>query len=163
MSIESIESIKISKASNFSFSFKLNEKKKVSLKITGLERPRGLDKKGMEKKRGGGGLWHVTLKETMSLADSIDSGNLSVRGYLPLIQKDSTTLMHGLTVNMKERLPFTLDLSLEKSVNSYVYVFDWLYFIQCLTSFPSISHLLCLYTEFFRLFHLRTGTWRTLP
>ena len=88
----------------------------------------------------------MTLKETMSLADSIDSGNLSVRVYLPLIQKDSATLMHGLTVNMKEGLTFTLDLSLEKSVNSYLYVFDWLCFIQCLTSFPSINHLLCLYT-----------------
>ena len=51
----SIESIEISKACNFSFSFKLNEKKKVSLKITGLEKPKGLDKKGMENKRGRGG------------------------------------------------------------------------------------------------------------
>ena len=33
-----------------------------------------------------------------NLDDSIDSGNFSVRGYLPLIQKDSTTHMYGLTV-----------------------------------------------------------------
>ena len=45
--------------------------------------------------------------------NSIDSGNLSVRGYLPLIQKDSATHMHGLAVYLKEGLPFPLDLSLE--------------------------------------------------
>ena len=36
-----------------------------------------------------------------NLEDSIDSGNLSVRGYLPLIQKDSSTHMHGLAVYVK--------------------------------------------------------------
>ena len=36
-----------------------------------------------------------------NLDDSIDSGNLSVRGYLPLTQKDSTTYMHGLAVYVK--------------------------------------------------------------
>ena len=41
-----------------------------------------------------------------NLDDSIDSGNLSVRGYLPLIQKDSQTHMHGLVVYVKEGLPF---------------------------------------------------------
>ena len=39
----------------------------------------------------------LALCET-NLDDSIDSGNFSVRGYLPLIQKDSTTHMHGLAV-----------------------------------------------------------------
>ena len=48
-----------------------------------------------------------------NLDDSIDSSNFSVRGYLPLIQKDSTTHMHGLAVYLKEGLPFPLDLSLE--------------------------------------------------
>ena len=33
-----------------------------------------------------------------NLDDSIDSGNFSVRDYLPLIRKDSSTHMHGLTV-----------------------------------------------------------------
>ena len=33
-----------------------------------------------------------------NLDDSIDSGNFSVRDYLPLIQKDSTTHTYGLTV-----------------------------------------------------------------
>ena len=33
-----------------------------------------------------------------NLDDSIDSGNFSVRGYLPLIRKDSITHMYGLAV-----------------------------------------------------------------
>ena len=33
-----------------------------------------------------------------NLNDSIDSGNFSVRGYLPLTRKDSITHMHGLAV-----------------------------------------------------------------
>ena len=36
-----------------------------------------------------------------NLDDSIDSGNFSVRCYLPLIQKDSSTHMHGLAVYVK--------------------------------------------------------------
>ena len=32
----------------------------------------------------------------------LDSGNFSVRGYLPLIRKDSSTHMHGLPVYVKE-------------------------------------------------------------
>ena len=55
-----------------------------------------------------------------NLDDSIDSGNFSVRGYLPLIWKDSSTHMHGLTVYVKERLPFARDLSLENSADSYL-------------------------------------------
>ena len=51
---------------------------------------------------------------------SIDSGNFSVRGYLPLIWKDSSTHMHGLAVNIKEELPFASNLSLENSVDSYL-------------------------------------------
>ena len=33
-----------------------------------------------------------------NLDDAIDSGNFSVRGYLPLIQKDSSIHLHGLAV-----------------------------------------------------------------
>ena len=40
-----------------------------------------------------------------NLNDSIDSGNFSVRGYLPLIRKDSVTYIHGLAVYVKEGLP----------------------------------------------------------
>ena len=55
-----------------------------------------------------------------NLDDSIDSGNFPVRGYLPLIWKDSSTHMHGLAVYVKEGLPFALDLSLENSADSYL-------------------------------------------
>ena len=55
--------------------------------------------------------------------DSIDSGNFSVEGYLPLIQKDFITHMDDLAVYVKEGLRFTQDLSLENSEDSY-YVFD---------------------------------------
>ena len=53
-----------------------------------------------------------------NLDDSIDSGNFSKRGYLPLIQKDSSTHMHGLTVYVKEGLPFAGNLSLENFADS---------------------------------------------
>ena len=49
----------------------------------------------------------LTLYET-NLDGSIDSGNFSMRGYLPLIRKDSSTHMHCLAVYMKERLPLGL-------------------------------------------------------
>ena len=61
----------------------------------------------------------LALCET-NLDDSIDSGNFSVRGYLPLILKYSSTHMHGLTVYVKEGLPFARDLSLENSSDSYL-------------------------------------------
>ena len=61
----------------------------------------------------------LALCET-NLDDSIGSGNFSVRGYLPLIRKDSGTHMHGVTVYVKEELPFTQDLSLENSADSYL-------------------------------------------
>ena len=60
-----------------------------------------------------------TLCET-NLDDSINSGNFSVRDYLPLIPKDSSTHMHGLTVYVKEGLSFPQDLSLENSADSYL-------------------------------------------
>ena len=43
----------------------------------------------------------LALCET-NLDDSIDSGNFSVGGYLPLIRKDSSTHMYGLAVYLKE-------------------------------------------------------------
>ena len=61
----------------------------------------------------------LALCET-NLDDSIDSGNLSVRGYLPLIRKDSSTHMHDLAVYVNEGLSFAGDLSLEKSADSYL-------------------------------------------
>ena len=61
----------------------------------------------------------IALCET-NLDGSIDFGNFFVRGYLPLIWKDSSTHMHGLTVYVKEGLPFARDLSLENSADSYL-------------------------------------------
>ena len=61
----------------------------------------------------------LALCET-NLDDSINSGNFSVRGYLPLIRKDSITHMHGLAVFVKEQLPFARDLPLENSGDSYL-------------------------------------------
>ena len=55
-----------------------------------------------------------------NLDDSIDSGSFSVRGYLPLIRKGSSTHMHDLAVYVKEGLPFAQDLSLENSADSYL-------------------------------------------
>ena len=48
----------------------------------------------------------------------IDTGDFSVRGYLPLIQKDSITHIHGLAIYVSEGLPFAWDL--ENSADSYL-------------------------------------------
>ena len=61
----------------------------------------------------------LALCET-NLDDSINSGNFSVRGYLPLIRKDSSSHMHGLAVYVKEGLPFARDLSPQNSADSYL-------------------------------------------
>ena len=93
----------------------------------------------------------LALCET-NLDDSIDSGNFSVRSYLPLIRKDSSTHRHGLAVYVKEGLPFARDLSLENSADSYlcfrlallhsVSYFVFLYrspFLSLCTVFDSVS------------------------
>ena len=61
----------------------------------------------------------LALCET-NLDGSIDSGNFSVRGYLPIIRKDSSSHMHVLAVYVREGLPFAWDLSLEHSADSYL-------------------------------------------
>ena len=43
-----------------------------------------------------------------NLDDWIDCSNFWVRGYLPLIQKESITHKHGLAVYAKEGLPFVI-------------------------------------------------------
>ena len=55
-----------------------------------------------------------------NLDDSVDSGNFFVRGYLPLIRRDSSTHMHGLAVYVKDGFSFARDLSLENSADSYL-------------------------------------------
>ena len=59
----------------------------------------------------------LALCET-NLDDSIDSGNFPVRGYLPLIRKDSSTHIHDLAIYVNEGPPFAWDLSLENSTDS---------------------------------------------
>ena len=86
------------------------------------------------------------------MVDSINSGNFSLRSYLPVIRKDSNTHMHDLAVYMKEGLPFTQDLSLENSADSslcfllallhllsYFLFPHWLPSISLWTLFDSIS------------------------
>ena len=80
-----------------------------------------------------------------NLDDSIDSGNFSVRGYLPLIQKDSSTHVNGLAVFVKEGLPSAQDLSLENSADSYLRF--WLALLHsvsyCFFLYRSPSSSLC--------------------
>ena len=48
---------------------------------------------------------------------------ISLSGYLPLIQKDSITHMHGLAVYEKEGLPFFTGL-ISRKLRILTYVFD---------------------------------------
>ena len=93
----------------------------------------------------------LALCET-NLDDSIDSGNFSVRSYLPLIRKDSSTHMNGLAVYVKDFLLH--GTYLHKTLPILTYVFDWVYFTQYLTSFSSINHLFRPCARFLILFHL---------
>ena len=44
-----------------------------------------------------------------------------MRCYLPLMQKNYVTHLHGLAVYGKEGLPFARDWSVENSADSYVF------------------------------------------
>ena len=78
-----------------------------------------------------------------NLGDSIDSDHFPVRGFHPLIQKDSSTPMDGLTGYVMEGLPFLQDLSLENSADSYLCF--WLALLHSVSYFfflyrsPSLS------------------------
>ena len=74
----------------------------------------------------------LALCET-NLDDSIDSGNFSVRGYLPLIREDSSTHMYGLAVYIKEGLPFCRQL-ISRNLCRFLLMFS--------TGFTSLSALL---------------------
>ena len=93
-----------------------------------------------------------------NLDDSIDCDNFSIRGYPPLIQKDSSTHIHGLIVYVKEGLPFAWELSLENSADSYLcfqlVLLSFSFTLLSFTSFSFINHLCCLCALFFILFHL---------
>ena len=77
----------------------------------------------------------------------------SVRGYLPLIRKDSSTHMHGLAVHVKEGLPFARDLSLENSADSYL-CFRLASLHSVPPFFSSINHILRFSAQYLILFHL---------
>ena len=75
-----------------------------------------------------------------------------MRGYFPLILKDSATHLHGLAVYVKEGLPFTQDLYLENPADSYLFPTGFTSF-SVLLLFP-LSIELHLYAPFMMLFHL---------
>ena len=62
----------------------------------------------------------LALSKT-NLDDSIDSGKFSVRGCLPLIQNDSTTLIHGVAVYVIEALPFAWDVAAKNFADSFLF------------------------------------------
>ena len=73
----------------------------------------------------------LALSET-NLGDSIDSDNFSVRGYLPLIRKDSSTHMHDLAVYAR-RTSFCTGL-ISRKLCRFLFMFS--------TGFTSLSVLL---------------------
>ena len=78
----------------------------------------------------------LTLYET-NFDDSIDSGNFSMKVYLPLIRKNYITHIHVLVVYVKEGLHLARDLSLENSAHSYL-CFE-------LASLQSVSYFFSFY------------------
>ena len=85
----------------------------------------------------------LALCET-NLEDSTDSDDLPVRGYLPLIQKDST--IHVQISQFISRKNFLLH---RKTLQILTYVLDWRYLTRCPTSFSFLFH-----SVFFILFRL---------
>ena len=91
---------------------------------------------------------HILAVCKTNLDDSIDSGNFFLRGYLPLIWKDSITHMHGLAVYVKEVLPFAFCTGLiSRKLCRFLLMFS--------TSFTSLSVLLLfpLSITFFSFVH----------
>ena len=86
----------------------------------------------------------LALCET-NLDGSIDSGNFSVRGYLPSIRKDSVTQMHGLPIYVKGLLFCT----------GFVSRKHYKFLLMFSTGFTSLSVLLLfsLLITFFVLMH----------
>ena len=90
-------------------------------------------------------LSHNQILKILNIEDSVDFSNFSVREYFPLIWRDS--VVHDVTVYIKEGLSCVRDYSL-KTLIIYIYVFSWLHFVQCLTSFYCINHHPFLCTVF---------------
>ena len=85
-----------------------------------------------------------------NLDDSIDSGDLSVRVYFLLIQKDSTNSYAWFCCLCEGRTSFHAGI-ISGKLQILPSAFNWLYFIQCITSFLSIDHL-NLYAAFWFYF-----------
>ena len=88
-----------------------------------------------------------------NLDDSIDSSNFSMRGYLPLIRKIQVHICMFSQYKLKKDFLFHGTYH-QKTLQILTYVFGWLQFTQCVTSFSPINHLLRLWAWFFILFHL---------
>ena len=71
---------------------------------------------------------------------------ISLKGYPPLIQKYSVNHKHSLAVYVKEGLPFTQDVSLENSADSYLCF--RLALLHSLPYFFVIDHLFHFYAQF---------------
>ena len=54
--------------------------------------------------------------------DLVDPCNFSVRGYLPLLGKDSVTHVYGLANYVMEGLPSAWDLSLKNSEDAFMFL-----------------------------------------
>ena len=93
----------------------------------------------------------LALCET-NLDDSVDCGNLSVWGYLPLIRKDFATHVWFRSL-CEGRTSFYTGL-ISRKLQIFTCVFDWIYFTQCLASLSSMDHLLHLCARFLILLHL---------
>ena len=89
----------------------------------------------------------LPLCET-DLDDSIDSSNISVKGYLPYFEK-IVTHMHGLAVCMKEGHSFARGLSLENSDSFFMFPMTLLHSVTY-CSYQSPSSL-CLAFEAFHV------------
>ena len=88
-----------------------------------------------------------------NLEESIESGNFSVRGYLPLIQKDSTTNMHGLSL-CERGTSFCMGLISRKLCRFLLMFSTGITSLSVFTSSFSIDHLLHLSAQFLILCHL---------
>ena len=91
---------------------------------------------------------HILALCETNMDDSTDSGNFSVMGYRPLIQKDSFTHMNGLAVCVKEGLPFAHDLSLENSADSYLKLLSAILY-QIFVFSPNDSHSKTMKNNFY--------------
>ena len=91
-----------------------------------------------------------------NLGDTTDSDNFSVRRYLPLIQKDSSTHMDGLTVYVKERYFFRTELISRKLCRFLLMVSTGFTLLSVLHLFPlMITFSLFVHIFLFYFIHHR--------